>query len=79
MALNFYGLESRWLIEAEKAESTQYILAVLEEWESLERREGSFSVAEALTRKWLARMKRVQKGNSMVAQTAVRIEGGLGL
>lgn len=77
MALNFYGLESRWLIEAEKAESTQYILAVLEEWESLERREGSFSVAEALTKKWLARMKRVQKGNSMVAQTAARIEGGL--
>jgi hypothetical protein len=77
MALNFYGLESRWLIEAEKAESTQYILAVLEEWENLERREGSFSVAEALTRKWLATMKRVQKGNSMAAQTALRIEGGL--
>jgi hypothetical protein len=43
IALNFYGLESRWLTEAEKTESTQYILAVLEEWESLERREGSFS------------------------------------
>ena len=77
MALNFYGLESRWLAEAEKSECTQYVLAVLEEWESLERREGSFSVAEGLTKKWLARMKRVQKGNSMVAQTAGRIEGEL--
>jgi hypothetical protein len=79
MALNFYGLESRWLIDAQKAESIQYLLAVLEEWEALERREGSFSVAEALIRKWLSRMKRVQKGNSMVAQTAARIEGGLDL
>jgi len=77
MALNFYGLESRWLVEAEKDESTHYILAVLEEWESLERREGSFSVAEACVRKWLGRMKRVQKGNSMVARTAARIEEGL--
>jgi len=77
MALNFYGLESRWLNETEKTESIQYILAVLEEWENLERREGGFSVAEAVIRKWLARMKTVQKGNSMVAQTALRIEDGL--
>lgn len=77
MALNFYGLESRWLPEAEKVESVGYILAVLDEWESLERKEGECSIAEAVIRKWLAKMKRVQKGNSMVAQTASRIEAGL--
>ncbi|MGQ9645058.1 MAG: hypothetical protein ACUVWO_00785 [Thermodesulfobacteriota bacterium] len=79
MALNFYGLESRWLLETEKVESLGYILALLEEWESLERKEGACSIAEAVIKKWLAKMKRVQKGNSMVAQTAVRIEGGLDL
>jgi hypothetical protein len=77
MALNFYGLESRWLKDKEKAECTQYILAVLEEWESMERSEGEFLIAEAVIKKWLAGMKRVQKGNSMVAQTALRIEGKL--
>jgi hypothetical protein len=77
MALNFYGLESRWLNGEEKAECIQYILTVLEEWENVERREGEFSIAEAVIRKWLAKMKRVQKGNSMVAQTALRVEGRL--
>ncbi len=77
MGLNFYGLESRWLNEGEKAECIQYILAVLEEWENTERREGEFSIALAVIKKWLGKMKRVQKGNSMVAQTALRIEGVL--
>jgi hypothetical protein len=77
LALNFYGLESRWLNEGEKAECIQYILAVLEEWENTERREGEFSIAKAVIKKWLDKMKRVQKGNSMVAQTALRIEGVL--
>ena len=77
MALNFYGLESRWLDEEEKTECITCILSVLEEWENLERKEGDFSIAAAVIEKWLSRMKRVQKGNSMVAQTALRIEQGL--
>ena len=39
MALNFYGLESRWLDEAEKAESLSYILNALDEWENQEKDE----------------------------------------
>jgi len=77
MALNFYGLESRWLNEKEKFESLQYILSVLEEWENLERKEAKFSIASAVIRQWLTKMKRVQKGNSMVGKTAIRIEDGL--
>jgi hypothetical protein len=79
IALNFFGLESRWLNEGEKKESIQSILHVLDEWETLERREGGFSIAAALIGKWLSRMKRVQKGISMVAKTASRIEDGLDL
>jgi hypothetical protein len=37
MALNFYGLESRWLSEEEKSDCLSYILNLLEEWENLER------------------------------------------
>jgi hypothetical protein len=77
MVLNFYGLESQWLQKEEKAESLKHILSVLEEWENLERREGEFSIARTVVQKWLDRMKRVQKGNSMVAQTALSIEGEL--
>jgi len=79
IALNFYGLESRWLDEGEKQESLRYIQNVLSEWERLEREEGDISIAKAVIGKWLSRMKRVQKGSSMVAQTALRIEGGLDL
>ena len=79
MALNFYGLESRWLDQGEKQESLRYIQNVLPEWEGLEREEGEISIAKAVIGKWLSRMKRVQKGSSMVAQTALRIEGGLDL
>jgi len=77
MGLNFYGLESRWLNEEEKTESLQYILNVLEEWENLERKEGEVSIAIAVLGKWLSKMKQVQKGNSMVAKTALRIEESL--
>lgn len=75
MVLNFYGLESRWLDEEKKGKSLQYILNALAEWENLERQEGPISVASAVVRNWLARMKRVQKGQSMVGKTALRIEG----
>jgi len=77
MALNFYGLESRWLDEEEKTECLQYILNALEEWEDGERKNGGISIAGAVIGKWLAKMKRVQKGSSMAAKTALRIEGSL--
>ena len=77
MALNFYGLESRWLNEEEKAESLGYILNALDEWENREREEKGGSIAEAVISKWLSKMKRVQKGSSMVAKTALRIEEGI--
>jgi hypothetical protein len=77
MALNFFGLESRWLSGAEKEQSLRYILSALEEWEDTERGEGEISVSSTVIGKWLAGMKRVQKGNSMAAKTAVRIEEGL--
>ncbi len=76
-ALNFYGLESRWLDEKEKSDCLGYLIHTLQEWEGREREEGEVSVAEAVIEKWLSRMKRVQKGNSMVAKTALRIEEGL--
>jgi hypothetical protein len=77
LGLNFCGLESRWLREREKKECLEFIWNTLDEWENLEREEGETSVASAVIRKWLARMKKVQKGNSMVAKTASRIESGL--
>ncbi len=78
MALNFYGLESRWLDPKEKAHCLQFILHTLEEWEGIEQKEGECSIASAVIEKWLLKMKRVQKGNSMVAKTALRIEETLG-
>lgn len=77
MSVNFYGLESRWLNEEEKGECLQYILNVLQEWENLERKEQEFSIASAVIIKWLSRMKKVQKGSSMAAKTASRIEDSL--
>ncbi len=79
MALNFLGLESRWLDEKEKKECLDYILYTLQEWENLERNEGEVSIAAAVIAKWLSRMKRVQQGHSMAAKTALRIEGSLNL
>jgi hypothetical protein len=78
MALNFYGLESRWLDAEKKRECLQLIRNGLSDWEGLEREEGGISLARAVIEKWLSRMKRVQKGGSMVAKTALRIEGALG-
>jgi len=46
MALNFCGLESRWLDEGEKSKSLHFISNVLDEWESLERLEGEVSIAQ---------------------------------
>jgi len=77
MALNFYGLESRWLDPEEKVHCLQFILHTLEEWEEMEQKEGECSIASAVIEKWLLQMKRVQKGNSMVAKTALRIEEAL--
>ncbi len=77
VALNFYGLESRWLDEKEKEESLGYIRHTLQGWEDIEREEKAGIVAEAVIIQWLSRMKRVQKGNSMVAKTALRIENGI--
>jgi hypothetical protein len=76
-ALNFYGLESRWLDQNKKGECLHYLANACEGWENQERKEGQVSVASAVLRKWLVAMKRVQKGNSMAAKTAARIEGTL--
>ncbi len=77
MALSFYGLESRWLDEVEKSQCLHYIPNILSEWENLEGIEGKISIASAVLKKCLAKMKRVQKGNSMGAKSASRIEVGL--
>jgi hypothetical protein len=77
MAINFTGLESRWLDAEERREASRSIQAALAEWEAREAAEGKVSVAAAVVRRWLARMKLVQKGASMVARTALRIEEAL--
>jgi len=77
MAVNFTGLESRWLDAEERRAAGRSIQAALGEWEAREAAEGKTSVAAAVVRRWLARMKLVQKGVSMVARTAVRIEEAL--
>jgi hypothetical protein len=77
MALNFSGLESRWLDAEERRGAIRSIQGALTEWEAQEATEGQTSVAVAVVRRLLARMKLVQKGSSMVARTAVRIEEAL--
>jgi hypothetical protein len=77
MAINFTGLESRWLDAEERREAIRSIRGALAEWEAREAAEGKVSVAAAVVRRWLARMKLVQKGASMVARTAIRIEEAL--
>jgi len=74
MALNFFGLESRWLPRGEKREAIQSIRHALAEWEQHEATEGPRSVAAAVVRHLLCRMQLVQKGAGMVAQAAARIE-----
>jgi hypothetical protein len=76
-AINFTGLESRWLDAEERREAGRSIQAALAEWEAREAGEGKASVGAAVVRRWLNRMKLVQKGASMVARTAVRIEEAL--
>ncbi|MFB3819185.1 MAG: hypothetical protein ACE147_16110 [Candidatus Methylomirabilales bacterium] len=77
MAINFAGAESRWLDGAERCQAVGFLRGALAEWEAREAAEGPTSVAVAVVRRFLARMKLVQKGTSMVAKTAERIEQGL--
>jgi hypothetical protein len=76
-AINFAGAESRWLDGAERCQATGAIRSALAEWEAGEAAQGAGSVAAAVVRRFLARMKLVQKGISMVAKAAERIEQGL--
>lgn len=77
LTLNYLGLESRWLDGQERAQAVESLRGALAEWEAREAAEGGSSVAAAVLRRFLARMKLVQQGISMVAQTAARIEGQL--
>ena len=77
MAINFCGLESRWLNAEERGQAIAAIRGVLAEWEAHEASEGHGSIAGAVVRRFLERMKLVQKGASMAAKTAVRIEAAL--
>jgi hypothetical protein len=78
-AINFAGAESRWLDPGERSRAAAGIRAALAEWEAIEAAEGAGSVAVAVVRRFLGRMTLVQKGISMVAKTAGRIEQGLDL
>jgi hypothetical protein len=75
--INFMGLESRWLDATERSEASGCIRGALAEWEAREAAEGTGSVAVAVVRRFLDRMKLVMKGASMAAKTAVRIEQAL--
>ncbi len=77
MAINFCGLESRWLDAGERCQAVGSIRGALAEWEAREASEGHGSVAVAVVRRFLDRMKLVQKGASMAAKTALRIEQAL--
>lgn len=76
-AINFCGLESRWLDAGERCQAVGSIRGALAEWEAREASEDSGSVAVAVVRRFLDRMKLVQKGASMAAKTALRIEQAL--
>jgi hypothetical protein len=76
-AINFCGLESRWLDAGERCQAVGSIRGALAEWEAREASEGNGSVAVAVVRRFLDRMKLVQKGASMAAKTALRIEQAL--
>ncbi len=77
MAINFCGLESRWLDAGERCQAVGSIRGALAEWEAREASEGHGSVAAGVVRLFLHRMKLVQKGASMAAKTALRIEQAL--
>ena len=55
----------------------KHIRGALAEWEAREASEGNGSVAVAVVRRFLDRMKLVQKGASMAAKAAERIEKAL--
>jgi hypothetical protein len=76
-AINFTGLESRWLNGVERLQALGGIRGALAEWEAREAAEGTGSVAAAVVRHFLERLKLVMKGASMAAKTAVRIEQAL--
>lgn len=76
-AINFCGLESRWLDAAERCQAVGSIRGALAEWEAREATEGHGSVAVAVVRRFLDRMKLVQKGISMAAKAALRMEQAL--
>jgi len=77
MAINFCGMESRWLNGDERNRAVASIRGAVAEWEAREAAEGGVSVAAAVIRRFLERMKLTQKGISMVAKTADRIEQSL--
>lgn len=77
MAINFYGVESRCLESEDRGRAVLSIRGALNEWEMREAEEGNGSVALAVVRRFLERMKLVMKGASMVAKTAARIEHAL--
>ena len=74
MAINFLGMESRWLDPDERGDCIDTISETLTDWEAVEEAEEGGSVAVAVVRRFLTRMKWVMKGASMVAKTAIRIE-----
>ena len=61
----------------ERCQAVGSIRGALAEWEAREAGEKNGSVAVAVIRRFLDRMKLVQKGISMVAKTAMRIEQAL--
>ncbi len=80
IALNLLGIESRraGFSEDEMSEALKRIIHTLEQWESLEKHEGTkVSVAEAVVDKFLLDMKKVMHGEGMVAKMRGEIEKGL--
>ena len=74
LALNYIGLESRWLDEAQKDLALEIIVETLTGWEALECEEqGEAVISEAVVSRILDGMELVQGGASMTAQTAMRI------
>jgi hypothetical protein len=78
LALNLSGLESRWLPERTRRAAFAVIRQTLAEWEQQEAAEGPPSVAAAVVADVVGGMALVQKGASMVAQTAARITQAIG-
>ena len=76
-AINFLGVESRWLNGVERLQAISSIRDTLAEWEAREAGEGTSSVATAVARRSLDGMKLVMNGASMVAKMAFRIEQAL--